>query len=382
MERKEFINCDVFGYPPIANEALDVWSRGWRENSMPYDLPYTTLDTRKVHEALAAIYEMIGAKSEDHFFFFSSEEEAIESVFSHVLFDHMFETGKNHILSLETEGAGTLSLLSRFEKAGCSYQLLGGDPLEALQSAISPRVGLVTLSWVQPLTGMIQSLYEIADFCKKHKVLLHIRGTEAIGRLFFRYQDLAVDFFTFGGSSFYLPPGAAGLFVKKGAKITEFLAPVSKAMGHQVIPTNVPALLAMGEMAKVMVDQMEMGTLEMARLRGEFEEGLKARIPEVLCLNDGMRRLVNVSLMAFPFVTAEALAFELSERGVFVSMGGGKFPTLGYVLKKMGQPSIVAHSALSFAFSHQITELEIKKVIGLLGMIIEKYETLVGDLRP
>jgi len=382
MDRKEIINCDVFGYPPIAAEALEVWAKGWKEDSMPYDLPYACLDNRKVHEALAAIYEIVGAKSEDPFFFFSSEEEAIETVFSHVLFDHMFETGKNHILSLETEGAATLSLLRRFEKAGCSYQLLGSDTLAELQTAMSPRVGLVTMSWVEPLTGMIQPIYEIADFCKKHKVLLHIRGTEALGRLFFRYQDLPIDFFTFSGSSFYLPPGAAALFVKKGSKIEEFLSPVSKAMGNHLIQVNVPALLAMGEMAKIMVDQMETATLEMARLRGEFEDGLKERIPEVLSLNQNMKRLVNVSLIAFPYVTAEALSFELAERGIFASMGGAKFPTLGYVLKKKGESSLVSNSALSFAFSHQITDLEIKKVIGLLGMIIEKYQTIVGDLRP
>ncbi len=380
MEAREIINCDVFNYPPVAKEALEVWSRAWKDSAEPYDLPYATPDTKKIHEALASIYELVGAKSDDPFFFFSSEEEAMEAVFSHVLFDHMFETGKNHILSLDTEGASTMALLKRFEKAGCSYQLIGSDALTTLQSALSPRVGLVTMSWVHPLTGMVQPLYEIADLCKKHKVLLHVRGTEALGKLFFRYQDIPVDFMTFGGSTFYLPQGAAGLFAKKGSKIGEFLAPVSKVMGQHWIPANVPAILAMGEMAHIVLDQMETGSLEIARLRGEFEDRLQERIPDVLPLNQSFRRVVNVSVMAFPYVTGEALLFELTERGVLASMGGGKMPTLEYVLKQMGQDPLLARSALSFAFSSNISEGDITKVVGLLGMIIEKYEKLAEGL--
>jgi len=372
------INCDVFGNCPVAKEAIEIWTKECKEKFLHFDAPYAEVDNRKIHESLAAIYESVGAKSDDQFFFFSSEEEAMENVYSHVLFDHMFETGKHHILSLDSEGSSTLSLLKRFEKAGCSYQLVSAD---MLSNAMSPRVGLVTLTWAHPVTGAILPLYEIAELCKKNKVLLHVRITEALGRVFFRYQDLPVDFITFSGSSFYLPPGSGALFAKKGSSIAQFLEPISKSIGKQNTPISLPSLITMGEMAKIMIDQMETGLLEMARLRSEFEEELKLKIPEVLCLNEDQRRLPNVSVMAFPYIAAEALAFELAERGIYISIGGARSQTLDHLLIKSGIDPFVARSSVSFGFTHQVAETEIKKVVGMIHVIIEKYTSMTRGLR-
>lgn len=381
------INLDTFNFPIVDKEAAQVWHERMLTGDHGYMLPYaeSVIDARMIHEALASLYEVVGAKQDDHFFFASSEEEAMEQVFSHVLFDHMFSTGKNHILSLETEGAPTLSLLERFQRAGCSYKLLNVDQngmltVERLQEAMNPRVGFVSLTWVHPLTGSVQPLYEIADLCKKHHVLLHVRVTEALGKVFFRYQDLPIDFLTFDGRALHMPQGCGGFFAKKGSALAAYVAPVTKLMGKSVIPVNVPALIAMGRQAQASCDQMEMATMEVARLRGDFEQEVTQAIAGAKVLCDGARRVPHVSVMSFPHIVSETLAFQLKERRVLASMGGGREQTLEYVLSKMGVLKSDARSALSFALSQHTREQDLKAVKDVLVSVIQLHQKMCEAL--
>ena len=68
--------------------------------------------------------------------------------------------------------------------------------------------------------------------------------------------------------------------------------------------------------------------METARLRNQFEESINRAIPEASILFQETERLPNVSVIAFPGVTSELLAFHLAQQDVFASFGGGRHQKL------------------------------------------------------
>ena len=56
---------------------------------------------------------------------------------------------------------------------------------EANCRCLSPRTALVSLSWANGLTGVVQPVAEIAQLCRQRDVRLHLDATHVLGKLIF-----------------------------------------------------------------------------------------------------------------------------------------------------------------------------------------------------
>ena len=318
------------------------------------------------------ILDALGASAGDRFYFFSSSAEAINHLYFSHYFDHIRETGKNHLITTNMEEASSMMALKRLEELGCTGKILsvntqGQLTKEALEEVLRPRTSLVSLSWANGLTGVIHPIADLAAACHAKDVRLHVDASYVIGKLFFRFEDLPIDFLTFDGSLIHAPQGTAGLLVKERAHLSP---PFSSLVG---VPVG--SLAGLSHALEESLHVFDHVCLETARLRDKLEQGVMRGFPEAQVLFSHVERLPNCTSIAFPRVASDALLFMLHRKGVTASMGGGHYQRLSHILHACGMEEKIAECALSFSLSYETTEEEIDHAV---KAIVECAQKLRG----
>jgi cysteine desulfurase len=259
----------------------------------------------------------------EHFQLTCGGNEAIFRLFLDFFLQEVQETGRNHFLGDE------LAPLERIETLGCAVKKISLTP-QALADAIKPKTSLLSFSWADPLTGLLQPVEEIVQICRQNGVKVHLNASCVIGKVPISFEDLGVDFLSFDSSI----PGIGGLFQR---------VPV-----HEPISPRA-ALLALD--VEQQLERLEQTVLETARLRDAFEAELKYTLPNCEILFQGYKRLPHISVIAFPGIMTEVLLFALERRRVHAAAYG---------------------SALSFGFSHETTEDELAEAVDAVVTSVRK----------
>lgn len=352
--------------------------RHWQSVTAPYlqgKEPFTSINRR-----MGDIRAFVGAHDKDRFQFCPSGSHAISEVYHSVYSDHIVENGKNHILTTEIEEAPIHLLGLRFEKLGVYQKTIplnenGQVTREALEKAITPKTGLVSLSWGNSLTGVIHPIWELGELCREKGVLFHVDASNVLGKLYFKFQELPIDYLTFEGTLIHGPKGSGGLFVRRGIDF-ESRTPE----GMEGADLNLPALIGVGVAIEELSEAFDHLCMETVRLRDKLEGGILLAIPEAKVLFKEGERLPNTSAIYFPGVMGELLAFHLREGGVFVSFGGGREQKLHAHLSKIGIDSIESRCALSFSLSYTTTEEEIDRALGIIVDSAQKCRTFSKEV--
>lgn len=347
----------------------------WGSTTAPHQMGQELFPA--LEQSLESILDVLGAKDEDRFYFFSSGGEAIGQLYQSHYFDHIRNSGKNHIVTTNIEEAPVLMSLKRLEELGCGGKILPVNPQgqltkEVLDEALRPRTSLVSISWANGLTGVIHPIADLAEACHAKDVRLHVDASYVIGKTYFRFEDLNIDFLTFEGSLLHAPKGTAGLIVKEK---TLFSHPISSMAGTPV--GQVAALAQALEEGRSMFDHL---CLETARLRDKLEKGIQEGFPEAVVLFQKAERLPNCCAIAFPGIIGDALLFLLNRKGIYASLGGGHCQKLSHVLVACGIDEMLAQCALSFSLSFETQEEEIDYAIKTIVECAQKLYRLSHHL--
>lgn len=310
--------------------------------------------------ALSVLLDHLGANDADHFHFCHSGAEAINAVLHSHYFDFIRETGKNHILTTNIEEAAVLSSLKRLEKLGCKEKVVSVNARcqitkEILIEHLGERTSLFSLSWANGLTGVIHPIADLIEACHERGVRIHVDVSTVLGKLFFRFSDLPVDYITFEGQLIHAPQGTGGLLVKSGVHFSPLITGA-----NTIFAPGVAALSVAFQENERYFDHLN---LETVRLRDKFEHAISSQILNAVVFFQHVERLPNCCAIAFPGVHAEALLYLLNRRGVYATLGGGQCQTLAHVLIATGIDPLLAQCALSFSLSYETTEAEIDYAI-------------------
>lgn len=333
---------------------LDHHTRALQDNGfLPFDAPYSkvSLDDEQI------LKDFVGAGPKDFAVITSSAAEAISQVFETVFIDHVYKTGRNHVLSLSTADAPILLGAKRFESLGLINQQIETDghlTRETLEKWISPRTSLLSISWAHSLTGVSQPIWDIADFCKEKGIFLHVDVTQVLGRMYFRFDELPIDFLTFDGKGIHGPICSGMLFAKKKPRS---LIPSGSSLRGGEYPHETLKALALS--AKRMEEKTDHMCLELPRLRSLFETLITTEIPQVKVLFENVERIPHISCLSFPGIHADLLLHDLIQKQIYASVGGGETQRLEDVL--LSQDALIAKCALSFGLSYLTTEEDIRQ---------------------
>ena len=293
--------------------------------------------------------ELLGLAPDDTLSLTGSGAEAITEVFYSQYLDHIYQSGKTHFISTTLEEATIQGLLKRFEGLGCTYTLIepnekGQITAEMVAACITPRTAMMSMSWAHPLTGVVHPIWEIAQTLSDRGVYFHVDATPVLGKLFFRFGDMPIDFLTLDGARCGAPRAGA-LAVRKGS---ECLPLIPKAY------PKVAALL--NEAAENLFQDFDFLCTETATLRDLLENGLEGRP-----VYANTERLPNVTAIHFEGVSHELLLFHLVQQGIYATYGGGQFPCLPF-------------GTLSFALSRTTKKEEIERAIEMINLTYRRIK--------
>ncbi|MFI5334379.1 MAG: aminotransferase class V-fold PLP-dependent enzyme, partial [Chlamydiales bacterium] len=294
----------------------------------------------------------VGASAQDQFIFATSGKEAMQKVFLAVYLDLVRETGRTHLLPYSHTSSP--ALLERMERLGCLVKPIAMDANGALSCAgleaqLRARTALVSLPWVDPFTGSIHPVLEIAKLCREREVLLHVDASDALGKFFFRFQDYPIDFLTFDGFSVNATPGTGGLLVRKEK--------FSKSLALDLENSKSAATIPLADALKRQVEEIDQSVMEMARRRNRFEEKLLAQLSDISILGAENERVAHISAIAFEGVHQEAVLFFLERKKIFASLHNAR------------------DDALKFVLTEETSDHEIDRAVDILTSSVQKLRS-------
>lgn len=371
MRRGIYLDNGMTTKPSAAaiSRMLPFFNERWGTPSAPHHMGQELFPA--LEESFRAIYPLVGAKEQDSFVFTSSGAEAVNHVIASAYHDITCSTGRNQFLTSKVDEAPAILAIGRLEQQGCIGKMVAVDGagrlnIQALIEAITPRTALLSLSWANGLTGVVQPLSEVTALCRDRGILLHLDATHILGRLSFSWEEIGAHFITFNGDNLHAPKGTGGLFIREGVKCSPWIVGGIEQGGKRAGPLNVPALVALGVASKELIDNRDLMCTEVARLRSKLELGVMAGYPEAKVLCSDAERLPCRTAIAFPGLSNEALLWALNRRGVYACIGGGAFQQISLVLQAAGQPSALAHTAISFCLSRETTDEQIDSAVEII----------------
>ncbi|MBR6701304.1 MAG: aminotransferase class V-fold PLP-dependent enzyme, partial [Firmicutes bacterium] len=134
----------------------------------------------------------------------------------------------NHIITSKIEHHAILHTCEHLEKNGFEVTYLDVDSEgfvspEALEAAIKDTTILVSVMMVNNEIGTIQPIKELAAVAKAHGVLFHTDAVQALGNVPIDVKDLGVDFISMSAHKIYGPKGVGALYIRKGARINNYM---------------------------------------------------------------------------------------------------------------------------------------------------------------
>lgn len=349
---------------------LPIFTNMWGSPSAPHLKGQELFPT--IEESLRSIYKLIGANEQDTIILTSSGAEAVNHAIFSTYFDITRSTGKNQFITSNIDEAPAMMSISRLQHLGCVGKLVNPNQhgiitAEAIAEAITPRTALVSLSWANGLTGVINPVAEIATLCEQRGICFHLDATHILGKLFFELNDVDAHLISFNGDQLHAPKGTGGLYIKAGVKCSPFVVGGLEQAGFRAGDLNVAALAGLGCAAGEALESRDYLCTEVARLRDKLETGICAEIPDAIAFFRDQERLPHCTAIGFPGISNEAMLYSLSRKNVFACIGGGSFQQIGLVLSACGISELLAQTAINFTLSRYTTEEEIDRAIIIIS---------------
>jgi len=269
------------------------------------------------------------------------------------------------------------------------------DVMKALMDHASPGdTVVVSIQWANNETGIVQPIEEIAaqiascrqmlkqreveeNYAGKSRLLFHVDGTQAVGKMSVNLASIGIDLMTFAAHKFHGPKGIGALFVRSGLKLRPQNLGGPQERDRRGGTENTPGIIGMGvaaDLAKAFIEDASAIASKQA-LRDRFEKLIIESLPDVVINSGSKPRLWNTSNLGFPRLEAEAILLGLSEKGLCASAGaacssGSLEPSP--VLLAMGIDPMVAHGSVRFSLSRYTTQDEIDQAAKLIPQVVMK----------
>jgi cysteine desulfurase len=337
-----------------------------------------------VSEARGHVAALINA-AEDEIVFTSCGTESNNLAVKGVL-DHPSCKGK-HIIISEIEHFSVQNPLIRYMNEGYKITKLrvaenGLVNLDELKSAITDDTALVSIMLGNPEIGTIQHGEEIGRICAEKGVVYHIDAVDGVGHVEVDVQKLGCDLLSMASQNFYGPRGAAALYIKEGIKVTSLLQGGHQEAGYRSGSENVPAIVGMGEAARIAKEEMGTYIPEMKRLGKRLWDGLANMFDFLHFTGHPERRLPGHVSFWVEYIEGESLLMWLALKDIYAASGSACSSNIlaedeedlqaSPVLTAVGVPDDVCAGSITFSMSKYTTDADVDKVLEELPGIVTK----------
>ncbi len=188
-----------------------------------------------------------------------------------------------HVVTSSIEHGATIEAINAILATGIAVSVVKPNKNGMIDegdivAAMRDDTALVSLFMVHNEIGSINPIGKIAEYVKKRGALFHCDAAQALGRVKIDCQELNVDMLSLSGHKAYGPKGIGVLYLRR--EIFDRICPLMHGGGqewHKRSGTlNVPAIVGMGETARLAVQDLKEDDTRIRALRDRLLNNLRA----------------------------------------------------------------------------------------------------------
>ena len=370
----------------------------WNPSS---DHVYGVVVEQAVETARSQVAKAINAKPSEIFFTAGATESnnfVIKGVADH------FREQRPHVITTCIEHKCILRACTYVRERGAKVTILpvsrdGIVSVSEIKNAIRENTVLVSVMHGNNEIGSINPITAIGALCRERGILFHTDAAQTFGKIPIDVEACHIDMLSASGHKFYGPKGVGFVFVNQAATslITPLLHGGGQERGMRSGTLNVPAIIGLGESAKLAYDRLEQDFWHCLMLRDTLYKQLNARIPGMLlngpAIEDiepgttfetaikNLKRLPHNLHVTLTGVDVAAVRRRIKSK-LAISSGSACSSTSlepSYVLKAIGRTDTEASSSLRMGIGRFTTREEIDAAANILASAV--HETLVSGSR-
>ena len=338
-----------------------------------------------IEKARKQIADLINADASEIIFTSGATESnnlAIKGFIKHPMVKEKVQGKK--ILSIKSEHKCVIETLRSLEQEGFEVVFLpihsnGLVDLEELKKEID-NACLVSISYINNETGVIQDIPQISKICREKKVTLHVDAAQAFGKIPINARD--VDLMSISGHKIYGPKGIGALFVSKKprVRILPLISGGGQERGMRSGTLATPLCVGLGAAAEVASNRMQADYDKAKKLHDMVYSQVVESMDHVFingALDSKIPHIINISI---PYVEGESLMMRMG--GFALASGSActsKSLEPSHVIKAMNPDDHdLAHSSIRVCFGRNTREEDVKNLIAAF----KKHIIELRDLSP
>lgn len=346
---------------------------------------YARTARKAVEEARARIANVINAKPQEIVFTGSGTEADNWAVKGAAEARNL-----KHIITSAIEHHAVLHTCQYLEKHGFDVTYLpvgkeGFITVEAVEEALRPDTGLVTIMLANNEIGAIQPLAAIGEITRRCGVRLHTDAVQAVGHIPVDVQAMQVDMLSLSAHKFYGPKGLGALYVRGGIRLKPFMHGGGQENNRRAGTENVAGIVGAGTAIAITAGEMAAESVRLTALRDKLIDGIEKNIPHAHLNGPRNNRLPGNVSFSFDFVENGSLLHLLDMEGCCASGGSAcssGSPEPSHVLTALGVPLERAHGTVRFSMGRHTTEADVDAILTMLPPMVEQLRAkspLYGD---
>ena len=336
---------------------------------------------KAMEDARKKVANLVGAAKPDEIIFLSGATEANNLAIKGTV-QRNAEKGK-HIITTKIEHMSVLNTCKFLENNGFSVTYLPVDrygtvDMDALRGAITDKTVLITLAYANGEIGTIQPIKEIGAIARGKKIMFHVDGTAAIGKIPVNVVSDNIDLLTISSNDIYGPQGVGAIYIRTGVKIMPQIQGGGQERGLRSGTENVAGIVGFGMAAEIAKSEMGQESGRLVKLRDALIEKL-TKIDKSFLNGHPVNRLPNSVNVRFSYIEGESIILNLDMAGVEAATSSActsKTLEPSHVLLAMGISHADSQGALLLTLGRSTTMEDVNYVATEVPKIVERMRSM------
>lgn len=243
---------------------------------------------------------------------------------------------------------------------------------EALQSALSDNILLVSTMLANNEIGTIEPVAELAEIVHQAGALFHTDAVQAIGHIPVDAKKLDVDMLSASAHKFNGPKGIGFLYVRKGVNLVPLLDGGGQEQGMRAGTESVAGIVGMAAALQEHMEQLTQETEYLNELSNRLIDQLKRKELDFR-INGSHNRIPGSLSLSFKSTDGEMLLHRLDLMGTAVATGSAcnsKDTVLSHVIQAISVPQEYAHGTIRVTLGMDNTVEQVDRIAQQIASIL------------
>ncbi|MDD5678849.1 MAG: cysteine desulfurase family protein [Kiritimatiellae bacterium] len=335
---------------------------------------------RAVAVARERIADSVGCDASDVLFTSGATESNNLVIFSAA----QMSTGRRKIVTSAIEHKSVLGPCEALETKGFDVVRLpvqkdGQLDLGTVQRAVDSETVLVSIQGANNEIGVLQPVKAVADIAHAAGAAFHCDAAQLLGKIPVSIDNLGADFVSFSSHKAYGPKGLGFLVIHNHVRdvvVSPLMFGGGQENGFRPGTLNVPGIVGTGVACHLLTERIETEMLEIDRLRGQLEDGIRTIASDARIVGSESPRLPGTLSVMFPGVPAELLI----ARTPTVCMSMGSACTSGtvspsHVLLALGMTRDDARCVIRLSLGRYNTDDDVQGALRAISATLRDIST-------